>query len=396
MAIIPYQSEAGENLWKAYVSVKSKVNPALRIQRWKFGLISEKQAEREEATLKRECHEEILKKEAQGSTWGALVDLWEEYLSKDHAEKLNEATRSDYISTVKKYTNSWWKRPASSITRADVVECLEQMKVNSSSISYQNKTKVILNRIFVYGIENRIVKGMDRSPTYGISLGREEEKKPEILGILEIKKLLESARDFNHPWYPVWAMAIITGMRNGELFALLWTDVDFENREISVTKSFNCRRRIVKSTKAGYWRTVPISNELMTLLEALKANAGNRAEVLPRLDRWYHGEQAKRLRQFCLEIGLPSVKFHTLRACFATQLIRNGVPPIQLQKICGWKDLETMQRYIRLAGIETKGATESLKVLPDREALALAATSSFPTKTAGLSDKNQSTKRGTA
>jgi len=56
---------------------------------------------------------------------------------------------------------------------------------------------------------------------------------------------------------------------------------------------------------------------------------------------------------------------NTLRACFATQLIRNGIPPIQIQKICGWKDLKTMQKYIRLAGIEIKGATESLRVLPD-------------------------------
>ena len=45
------------------------------------------------------------------------------------------------------------------------------------------------------------------------------------------------------------------------------------------------------------------------------------------------------------------------------------MPPIQIQKICGWKDLETMQRYIRLAGIETKGATESLKVLSDMHVL---------------------------
>ena len=33
-------------------------------------------------------------------------------------------------------------------------------------------------------------------------------------------------------------------------------------------------------------------------------------------------------------------------------------------KICGWRDLKTMQRYIRLAGIEEHGATQVLKIMP--------------------------------
>jgi len=159
-------------------------------------------------------------------------------------------------------------------------------------------------------------------------------------------------------------MAVLTGCRNGELNALLWADVDWENREINLTKSYNTATKKVKSTKAGYWRKIPISNELLSLLTEIKADAGNRKEILPRLPRWDQGEQARILREFCAGIGLPSIKFHTLRACFATQLIRNGVPPIQIQKICGWRDLETMQRYIRLAGIEVKRAADSLQVLP--------------------------------
>ncbi|NUM89022.1 MAG: hypothetical protein HUU37_07445 [Bdellovibrionales bacterium] len=35
-----------------------------------------------------------------------------------------------------------------------------------------------------------------------------------------------------------------------------------------------------------------------------------------------------------------------------------------VMKICGWNDLKTMQRYVRLAGIEIEGATDSLKILP--------------------------------
>ena len=204
----------------------------------------------------------------------------------------------------------------------------------------------------------------DRSPTYGIKVGRQEEKKPEILTVAEIRHLLLSAKQLNHPWFPVWAMAILTGMRNGELFALTWRDIDWETNMISVTKSYNCRKRIVKSTKSDEWRFVPISSELLRLLKAIKTDS-NEVHILPRLTGWPKGYQAKILRSFCEGLGIPSVKFHALRACFATQLIRNAVPPIQIQKICGWKDLETMQRYIRLAGIEIDGATEVLKVLPD-------------------------------
>ncbi len=76
------------------------------------------------------------------------------------------------------------------------------------------------------------------------------------------------------------------------------------------------------------------------------------------------GMQAQELRKFCLLTGLTSIKFHMLRACFATQLIHQGTPAIQVQKICGWKDLKTMQRYIRLAGVEIEGATEGLSFLP--------------------------------
>ena len=159
-------------------------------------------------------------------------------------------------------------------------------------------------------------------------------------------------------------------MRSGELYALLWTDIDWENNALTVSKSYDNRFNVIKGTKAGYWRTVPISGELRSLLAEIKLQAGERPHVLPRHRMWQMGMQAQELRKFCQGMGIPSVRFHALRACFATQLIRNGVPPIQIQKICGWRDLKTMQRYIRMAGIEVTGATEALKVLPEPEIMA--------------------------
>ena len=366
MAVKGYQKD-DKTFYQVYVNVRSKTNQSLRAQRKVSGIKTEKDALKVEKELVRECEREIFEKESLGETWRSLVDQWEIHLTQE--AKLQETTRTDYLSVVRKHTSSWGMRAASSITSADVREVLGLLKTNGNSISYQNSVKIILNRVFTFGIEYGWIKGMEKSPTFGIRFGRIEEKKPEILTIQEIRKLLENAKALSHDWYAVWSTALLTGLRNGELFALLWTDVDWENKVLSITKSYNCRKRETKGTKSGHWRTVPISSELELLLKELKLQAGARREILPRLPGWEKGMQAKILRTFCAGIGLPSVKFHTLRACFATQLIRNGVPPIQIQKICGWKDLETMQRYVRLAGIETDGVTESLKVLPDHEAM---------------------------
>ena len=51
-------------------------------------------------------------------------------------------------------------------------------------------------------------------------------------------------------------------------------------------------------------------------------------------------------------------------------LQRQGIPAAIVMKIAGWKDLKTMQRYIRLAGVEVTGATDKLSVLPPEEVAA--------------------------
>jgi len=129
--------------------------------------------------------------------------------------------------------------------------------------------------------------------------------------------------------------------------------VDFERDFITVQRSFNKRTNEFKSTKAGYWRTVPISLELKGLLAEVKKSS-NIEFVLPRLIEWRRGEQAKHLKEFCNGLRLPRIKFHTLRACFATQLISSGAEPIKVMKVCGWQDLKTMARYIRLAGVDER------------------------------------------
>ena len=91
-------------------------------------------------------------------------------------------------------------------------------------------------------------------------------------------------------------------------------------------------------TKGRYWRTVPMAPQIAEFLITLKLKTGNTEFILPRLEGWGRGSNAKVLRTFLKGIGLPSIKFHTLRASFATQMIRDGVAPGIIMKIGGWKD----------------------------------------------------------
>ena len=243
--------------------------------------------------------------------------------------------------------------------------------------------------LYSWGIEERLILGVQQSPVFGLEIETSrEEKKPEILSRDEIRSLLRKAQEQNHPWYPIWVGAILTGCRSGELHQLKKSDFEVISREeaieqdqlpfdkkrygfIRVRRSWNTRFKEAGPTKAGYWSTVPVSSDFYWfLVHDLKIEQKKSGDfIFPRHWEWDKGEQARVLRGFCEGNHLPSIKFHTLRACFSTQLISTGIPATVVMKICGWQDLKTMQRCIRLAGVDEAGATESLKFIPTQEAV---------------------------
>lgn len=122
-----------------------------------------------------------------------------------------------------RWTSNWLDRPAAELTRGDGREVLDEVKESGRSKSFQKRVKNTINMIFNWAIEEKIVRGVHNSPVYGIKIDVKSEKRPEILKANEIRKLLFESKRQNHKWYYVWAMALLTGMRNGELYALRWS-----------------------------------------------------------------------------------------------------------------------------------------------------------------------------
>ena len=368
MGIKSYRKDE-KMLWKVYVNVRSKENPALRVQKNVSGLESKAEALRAEKQLLAEAALEVGKKEGRGATWRMICEKWEMETKAGLTKRYTPSSLYDMRLLIERWTAIWMKKPADELTRADGKDIIRAMEAKNMSLRAKQKVRSTINTIFNFGIEERMIRNHTHSPLHGLELKKTEEAVPEILTLSEIKRFLEVAKDLDSPWYPIWAFALLTGMRNGELYALEWDDVDIETRLIRVSKSFNAMEKVTKCTKAGYWRNVPISNELYSVILNLKTGLEKRPieerkYVLPRSWYWRKGLQARELRLFLKANNLPSVKFHALRACFATQLLSKNVPPAIVMKICGWKNLKTMEYYVRLAGVNEAGATEVLKILP--------------------------------
>ncbi len=356
----------GTTYYQVRVFARSSINPNLRITKQVGEIENLAMAEKEQIRLKKDCDRELSQIESRGILFGDLLTEWHSHSLKTKVQSGERSlmTQNDYKAGVVKWLKGYLNKPAAEINSLVLYEVFESMKKANICFGHRKKFKQILNGIFNFGIQSGILKSIHRSPTYDISMGREVEKKPEILSLTEIQKLIEMAYDQNHQWKRVWSTALLTGMRSGEILALHKNDVDFENKLINVNKSHNSRLKTYKSTKAGYWRQIPISEDLVKILKEQFLINADSDYVFEKFTGWEKGDQARILRAFCFINGLPSIKFHTLRACFATQMLRSGVEPAKVMKIGGWKELKTMQRYVRLAGIDVMGATEAIKIMP--------------------------------
>lgn len=358
-----------------YVNIRCSDYPGGRIQRRKRIEGVEKGSKKANA-LEREMIRDVERIKAQretvGSTWEKLLGLYEIYafeeLRKDRwgqsRQTLTEGIRSLYT-----WTKPWFKEAAGNICAADVTKLFHKMKEQGLSDSSIGKLRGDIRKVYEFGMLFDHIKGMRQCPTTGVSIKSRRRKRAEILNDEEIKKLLSYGKSYEPSWYPIWATAIYTGCRNGELYALKWSDIDFHERLITVQRSYNKKYKKEKSTKTEEWRKVSICNPLWEIIVELKRIHDHDLErevcknpgyVLPRPGKWQNGEQARVLRLFCKEIGITPVCFHTLRACFATELLKRGVDVPSVMRVGGWKSLKTMMHYVRLSGVDDRGITDPL------------------------------------
>ena len=151
-------------------------------------------------------------------------------------------------------------------------------------------------------------------------------------------------------------MAIITGMRKGEIIALRWADVDFERRLLRVlsTVDYIPGYGYVENepkTQAGKW-TIDLPEFFIDMLKAHKVKQEERRIkvgeawegrdlVFPDLTGGYLNpiHVLRMFKKILERAELPHMHFHDLRHSAATILISMGINPKVIQELLGHSDI---------------------------------------------------------
>lgn len=187
-----------------------------------------------------------------------------------------------------------------------------------------------------------------KSPLKDYPLLKVSKRPPTFWGNMEIKQFLESCR--GHHLYPLFVVALNTGMRRGELTGLCWDRVDFSRRMIEVSR-IRDRFGFRNTTKSGIARHIPINKIVEKTLMNLFQNKTSKF-VFTRSDgepvNPHHIYRDFKRAQKRAEIE-NSIRFHDLRHCFASHFMMNGGNLYDLQKILGHSKFEMTQIYAHLS-----------------------------------------------
>lgn len=165
------------------------------------------------------------------------------------------------------------------------------------------------------------------------------KKEYRVLSKDEAKQLLATAA--GHWLEPVLILAITTGMRLGEILALRWQDIDFEQKllvvrhTVAYVKDIGMQEGTPKTSKSH--AAIALPGITLSALSQHRAThpAVPSALVFCRPSGAYYTQSIVRwdFERLLVQAGLPHIRFHDLRHSAATFLLGMGVPMKIVQDI---------------------------------------------------------------
>ncbi|MEZ5077220.1 MAG: site-specific integrase [Solirubrobacterales bacterium] len=160
---------------------------------------------------------------------------------------------------------------------------------------------------------------------------------------------------------PLYLTAAMTGLRQGELIALRWKDVDWKAGLIRVRRNYTRGRFGTPKTKRSS-RAVPMPERVaIALKEHFKRSnyTGSDDLVFAHPETGAPFDASKMRKRFKVALkaaGVRSIRFHDLRHTFGTRMAAAGAPLRTIQEWMGHSDYKTTEIYADYAPDPVQGA----------------------------------------
>jgi integrase/recombinase XerD len=203
-------------------------------------------------------------------------------------------------------------------------------------------TSTINQCISAFRILRADVLGMKWEPL-NLKRPRREKKLPAVLSLQEVERLIGATKNIKHK--ALLMLAYSTGMRRMEIQSVLPTAIDSSRMQVHVVQG--------KGKKDRY--TLLSARALDTLREYYRKERpkhylfeSSLRKGQPLSDRTLE----KIVKNNVAKAGIKkNISFHTLRHCFATHLLEQGVNLRLIQQFMGHNSIKTTSTYLHLANI---------------------------------------------
>jgi integrase len=197
-----------------------------------------------------------------------------------------------------------------------------------------------------------------------------EHREVESWDAVQVRTFLEAAR--GHRLEALFTVAVVTGLRQGELLGLRWSDVDLQAGTLTVRQSLqrvDGKLQAVEPKTPRSRRTVPLPELALSALRAHRAAQDGRIGSLylfttpggSPLDgtNVYH-----RFLEVAKAAGLPRIRFHSLRHTAASLLLAQGVHPRVVMEMLGHSTIAlTMNTYSHVIPALERDAADRMEAV---------------------------------
>lgn len=335
-------------------------------------------------------------KEAKQAERNLLLDVEENGLPSNQSdgfqdptfEELAQLWLENYKTTVKPSTFENVKSKVETMTE----EHFKELKLKKITVAYCQKVVIelsktyvlynhylsVINRIFKYAV---LMDILDSNPFDKVikPKSRQTQRKGNFLTKEELKEFLKLAKTATLSYFfPLVHLMSYTGLRQGEALALKWSDIDFENKKITVNKTaarIKEKQTLQTPKTKNSKRVISIDPTTLSILKSWKKDQikiyfknGKHFEgddnfiFTNQRAEWVHIHNfIPYFKRFVTDHKLKHITPHGLRHTHASLLFSAGVDPKNISDRLGHSTIKiTLDLYTHITEEQRTDTVEKL------------------------------------